>query len=511
MHNKKTRGKTLSRCVIFACFYLLQACLFVPSAISNNLQLSNATIVSQDLTSDTAVIQFDISWDNSWRDFTNYDAVWFFIKYSDDSGQTWSHLILKTSGTNPSGFSAGTGTGVDVIVPTDKRGCFIQRSSNGSGTLDTKGIRIVWDYGVDGVADSTVKDIGLKIFAIEMVYVPQGSFYVGDNAISTASLKQGSVDSDPWYIQIEGAISVQDITTNGYYYVSGGNAGENSTGDEFIITSSFPKGYGAFYVMKYEITQGQYADFLNTITSSQASARYPDQSGNNRHTISGTHPNYMASRPGRACNYLSWMDLAAYADWAGLRPMTELEFEKAARGKDITAVDGELAWGNTSITGAAAISGSEDGTETITNAEANSCYNNQTFSGGDEGAGPLRAGIFATASSTRQRAGATYYGILEFSGSVWERCVSIGNSSGRNFLGTNGDGALSSGGNATNEDWPGYTSAQGVDGAAGSGFKGGSWLETTAGNLAVSNRSKAALTSTTRSSDYGGRCVRTAP
>ena len=33
--------------------------------------------------------------------------------------------------------------------------------------------------------------------------------------------------------------------------------------------------------------------------------------------------------------YISWPDLLAYADWAALRPITELEYEKAARGVDV--------------------------------------------------------------------------------------------------------------------------------------------------------------------------------
>ena len=33
----------------------------------------------------------------------------------------------------------------------------------------------------------------------------------------------------------------------------------------------------------------------------------------------------------RACNFLNWNDLAAYLQWAALRPMTELEFEKICR------------------------------------------------------------------------------------------------------------------------------------------------------------------------------------
>jgi hypothetical protein len=39
--------------------------------------------------------------------------------------------------------------------------------------------------------------VEIRVFGIEMVYIPQGSFFAGDNATSTASFKQGSSDKDP--------------------------------------------------------------------------------------------------------------------------------------------------------------------------------------------------------------------------------------------------------------------------------------------------------------------------
>lgn len=45
-----------------------------------------------------------------------------------------------------------------------------------------------------------------------------------------------------------------------------------------------------------------------------------------------------------SANDLSWMDGAVLADWAALRPFTELEFEKAARGPVVPVAD-EFAWG----------------------------------------------------------------------------------------------------------------------------------------------------------------------
>ena len=509
-------------------------------ALANNPHVSSVGVVDQNSGSHTVKIQFNLSWDNSWRDITNYDAVWIFIKYSADSGSTWHHATLKTSGTNSAGFVRGTGTAIDIVVPNDRVGCFIQRSGNGTGTVSTDGIRLVWDYAANGLSDADARKTStrVKVFAIEMVYIPEGNFYAGDGSQSLpanpslAAFRQagGANCYDPWSITSENAISVTDAegcNASNHYYTSTGASGEDASGSAFDINASYPKGHAAFYLMKYEISEGQWAGFFNTLTPAQQAARdITAASGKNgdgvvnRNTLSWTSGNIRSTRPSRACGFLSWMDLTAYADWAGLRPMTELEFEKASRGP-LAPVAGEFAWGNTSITPPAAggISGIENGGETITTNGANALYDNVSFTGvAEAGTGPLRVGIFSTPSTTtRAAAGAGFYGNMDLSGNVWERVVSLGNARGRGFTGSHGDGTLTTApgfeGNATNMDWPGLdaTPSRGITGADGSGLKGGSWASTDAARLAVSDRDQAANADTTRAADYGGRCARTAP
>ena len=217
------------------------------------------------------------------------------------------------------------------------------------------------------------------------------------------------------------------------------------------------------------------------------------------------------------------MDGCAYLDWAALRPMTELEFEKAARGP-LSPVAGEYAWGSTSITAAVTISMSPElGLETITTAGANCCYNVTTFSRGDDflGAGttytqgPLRVGIFATSTSTRATSGAGYYGAMELSGNLEERTVTIGNATGRAFTGLHGDGVLVSlagyEGNADVTNWPGTdaTPARGVTGGTGGGRKAGSWTNSSCGVCEISDRTVAAQDISSRNSAFGARGVRT--
>ena len=142
------------------------------------------------------------------------------------------------------------------------------------------------------------------------------------------------------------------------------------------------------------------------------------------------------------------MDGAAYSDWAGLRPLTELEYEKACRGT-LTPVADEYVWGTATIA---------DSAYTLSNAGANNEGIASNYSSGAGNAsygttdgsidGPLRVGIFAANSlnSGRMTAGASYYGIMELSGNLWERPVTIGNATGRGFTGLHGDGALDASG-----------------------------------------------------------------
>ena len=117
--------------------------------------------------------------------------------------------------------------------------------------------------------------------------------------------------------------------------------------------------------------------------------------------------------------------------------------------------------------------------------------------------GPVRVGIFATAASSRVSAGASYWGIMELSGNVWERPVTIGHATGRAFTGLHGNGLLTSGGDADVTAWPNTT-------ATGAGLRGGNWA-TASTSLRVSDRGNTAFVYAVRASHSGWRAVRTAP
>lgn len=483
---------------------------------ANGLVITNGEVLDQNVSESTVTVKFDLSWQNAWKDGTNHDAVWVFMKYSDDDGKTWKHATLAISGTNPSGFYKGDGTPVEIVVPQDLRGAFVRKTTSGTGAVLTTGMKFVWDYGLDGVeSDKVLSSLVVKLFAVEMVQVPQGAFYAGDSA-STASFVQGASDAAAWYVSTPGPIQVTNAASDAFYYVSSGYLGEDSTGAAFTIPPFFPNGFNGFYVMKYEITEGEWVSFFNTLTDTQKAQRDITAVGSGkgtdavfkRNTVAWTSGKATSTREDRACNYLSWADGAAFADWAGLRPMTELEFEKIARGAANAPIAEEYAWGTASASAASSITGTENGSETA-NAGTNAVFNNVTYTGGDGGQGPLRAGIFATQSTNRVAAGAAFYGAMELSGNLVERVVSVGNSHGRAFAGTNGDGTLSPGGYANNADWPGYSGGE-VAAAEGSGLRGGSWSDS-GDRLRVSDRQEASQPMSSRHSRLGFRAVRTAP
>ena len=393
-----------------------------------------------------------------------------------------------------------------------------------------------------------------KVFGVEMVYIPEGPFYAGDgNSTSTARFKEGSSDDDPWYIQAESAFSTTAGASNGFYYTSGGASGEEATGTVFLIPSSFPKGYKAFYLMKYELTEGQWVSFFNTLSTSAKTNRditsaveggKSSDSVVTRNTVSWNSSlptsDATTSRPDRPVSYISWPDFCAYIDWAGLRPFTELEFEKATRGTDIFPVVNEYAWGKTTFNPAQANEifpdADEDGSEQIFDGASNINSNALSWTTGDgrsggaaQGqAGPLRVGIFAESSTNRATAGAGFYGNMELSGNLSEMIVTIGKQKGRQFLGTHGDGELANltgyEGNATNTDWPGMNTtdtARGITGTEGSGYRGGDFQTADATIYQISTRTNAAKDADGQGYNQrydgsaaiyaGGRAARTAP
>lgn len=512
---------------------IVNAMLVVAGAVqANNMSVTNITLVDSDV--GYTHVACDVSWDNSWRaawqegssTVTNWDAAWVFVKFRVATNNApWQHASLSTNNSDhivPAQAVFNVGTSSNAVSPNVGVGGFLYRKDEGSGTW-TNTVKLRWNYAQNGVA-STQK-VQVSVHAIEMVYVPQGSFKVG-----SGGTEAGSFTAGPW---VSGATTPFAITNEDALMITndvGSLWGTTSAsiGSTGVLAAVYPKGFNAFYCMKYEITQGQWVDFFNMLTDTQKTTRditggtynstgKGTDSETNRNTIAWISGDASCTTPNRVCNFLKWKDSAAYTDWAGLRPVTELEFEKACRGP-LTPVASEYVWGTSFIMdddgdGTIDLSAPEDGSEVWTNSElaqlgvggrGAAVYGGNIIriNGVDSGIGPVRAGLFATAASTRSTSGATYWGIMEMGGSMWERCVTVYDT-GRLFTGATGDGLLDSNGNANTGFWPSD------DYGAGTGLRGAG-LESTANNLRTSDRSLATSTSNKRSYSSGFRAVRQA-
>ncbi len=339
-----------------------------------------------------------------------------------------------------------------------------------------------------------------------MVYVTEGAFEVGDGGSLPGTFEAGDSGS-PFTISSEdglilGGTSITNLSNHDY------GDDDFNYADSQILQPSYPKGFDAFYLMKYEISQGQYAAFLSALPTTEADIRFANQYGEDGYTIQLIAvPNlYQADLPDRAANYLNWVDLAWYADWSGLRPMSELEYEKACRGAD-SSVLGEYAWGNALIR-LLSYTIEDIGTTAERISDPTAGAGNAMHYGSTLDFRVIfKCGAAAAAfeNPSRQEAGAGYFGAMDLTGNAIERIVNISSVEGRLFDGDNhGDGDPSG---TTVDTWPSIDEAVPENVGKGTGSRGGSW---TIGltNGPVSSRIVSNYDDPIRSSTGGGRLVR---
>jgi len=431
-----------------------------------------------------------------------------------------SPITFSTDGVLPAAMTAGT----VYYVHSPTADSFNISTTPGGTRISTSGNTQSGQQRINAPAIMFGDNIQVKVFAIEMVYIPQGAFTVGSGGAEPGAFYTSPTTTSPYTISSENAINVGSTAGYLYYNASYSSYAGDRTG---TIPADYPKGYNAFFIMKYEITQGQYRDFLNNLTRTQQNNRIYTQSASyftlyNSNTVSTyrngvRNPDFVPASPESitfGCDlnsngifneaddgewipcFMSEADGRAYADWAGLRPFTELEYEKAARGGGMMPNANEYAWGTTNIVQATGVANGGTKDEMAIPDSVNAIY-------GDVAAledGPLRSGFAATASSGREQAGASYYGVMELSGNLWERPVTCGTSYGRNFTGLHGNGFLDSSGNSNVSGWPASN---------GFGLRGGTCTDTTISRLCISDRYYGGYNSSSRSSNYGFRAART--
>jgi formylglycine-generating enzyme required for sulfatase activity len=433
--------------------YLMVSFAISSISLANNLILGTPTISGSTLT-------FTIKWDNSWKVAdgpTNWDAVWIFVKRQTCVTGTvnpWIHATLDASG------QSVTGSELQVDNVTDNAGVFVRRATNGIGNITQATVTLTLASAIGGD--------NIRVFGMEMVNVPTGGFYIGDGNPSYYSF--GNSTNQP--VQITSATT--SLTTADY-----GN--QQQLGSTVTLPSTYPFGYDRFYCMKYEITCAQYVGFLNTLTYDQQLHKQQDMNWNTTPPTSAAGTLFMGyaqyrieiKTPGISTTSLTpavyacetndngiydedcdglglpvslrqehWL---TFMEWAALRPMTEFEFEKACRGP-LAPVNGEKAWGSVDIA-----------QFQYTNADWGCSTDAQTYFAlglcNYQTGRMYRAGSAASSITDRVHAGATYYGILDMSGSTYERCVGGWGYDYSTYTTANGDGNINSDGTCGMSIW----------------------------------------------------------
>ena len=516
------------------------ALFLMHGAQANNIQVANTTLTGN--TGTEVMVQFDISWENSWRGggVANWDAAWVFVKYKLPGDGGFTHARLEATGhVAPSGSLLDLGLltpGTAYDASTNPAlGVFIRRDADGTGTFNANGVQLRWNYGALAIAYTDITEV--QVYAIEMVYMNQGAFYLGSGGTETNAFRVNT-PAAPYQVTSEAPIAIGNNPPGALWA-----DGEIQNG---TLTAAYPKGFAAAYMMKYEMSQQQYVDFLNSLTRVQQAARVETDLSvgvsavNERYVMNGLPT--MGYRNGIRCdatidpnssitfycdangndiggeaddgqwvaaNEMNLSDVAAFLDWSAIRFMTELEYEKACRGP-LPPLPNEFPWRTASIT-----SGPFTLDNAFTTSEGlatgySSTVGNAMYGGATANAGSMRVGSFAAnpANTGRISAGAGYYGAMELAGNQVELVISAGNSSGQAYNGSHGDGALTIAGGHDPATWPPLTDHDQMC------FRGGGFTTTvaTVGQLQVSDRTLGATANDAiRLRSVGGRGVRTAP
>ena len=412
---------------------------------AGGIRVENVVFFAPRESPDVMRATFDISWENAWRNDRNHDAAWVFLKLQREDG-SYIHIRVAPEGHRIIQLPGRPRIEGEIAHVDGGTGIFVRPSERHRRDVAW---RVSVDFHPDDIDEALVTGV-IRVFAIEMVYVPEGPFEIGDSdatSVGFGSYYEAGPGGTPrarFRVDSERAVAVGPEEGR-LHYVAAEYVGDA----QGPVPAAFPKGYTAFYVMKYELSQGQYVAFLNSLAAGVVAERvnfldetYYDKRG----TISFEDDAYVARRPERPMNFITWDDGLAFTDWAGLRPMTDFEFTKAARGPESPG-PGAFPWGTSSRDALARFVGPDD---------------DLILAGGwteDQ-----------LTDETREVFGASYYWVMDLAGSVWERVITAGQSDGRRFEGSHGDGILSEAARATNEDWPHTWAEQEGHGYRGGGF-----------------------------------------
>ncbi|MBO6576590.1 MAG: SUMF1/EgtB/PvdO family nonheme iron enzyme [Rhodothermales bacterium] len=469
---------------------LVAVALSASGVRATDIRVEHVESVRNPLDARSPFVAVTVSWDNAWFNERNHDAAWLFFKVLRPSGYQHLYLIPESGVLLAKGEVAMPDA--DVLVADDGTGAFVRPASTWRGRLQYR-VLLRQD------AERTPLNAGTEIaaYAVEMVYIPEGPVELGDpdpRALDYGAFFRSDASGRPaGTFRITAAdqeIPVGPDAGSLYYQVRRDIYQGDQSGP---IPGTFPNGFAGFYLMKYEVSQGEYAAFLSSLAGWPGAGHranvgdplYRERGG----SIRMTQGRFVADHPDRRNVFWHWDDMMAFTDWAGLRPYTEFEFTKAARGP-LEPQPLEYPWNSADF----------DVMQRRIHPESQDAV---MLNGLDES---------DMTEANRAQFGASYYWVMDLAGSMWEKVVTAGDEVGRAFTGNHGDGTVDSYGDADVAGWPsGYKASKGY-GYRGGGYYGRAVSQSDFNPFSpIALRTYGAWSGGPRNAAYGFRAARTAP
>lgn len=302
---------------------LIFVCCSLHPLWASNLKITNVSFTGSptDKSNPSLFVYVTLRWENSWNNEKNKDGVWLFFKMNHQNDiRSQRHVNVKKTGHYLVHNYANNKVTPGFYIPDHAAGVLVYPEQKLRGSIHW---RLKFELNLaelNGIDFSNV--VFGKAFGIEMVHIPEGAFYAGESDTIQQARASAFYDySTKQHIYIESEKSIAVGKNKGDIFYQNSEAPQYRGDVQGTVSDQFPKGYNSFWIMKYELNQGQYVEFLNSIsnTPSQLHANFAGKMYYaDRGTIEFENGKYKSDSPERPANFISWDDGCAFADWAGL-------------------------------------------------------------------------------------------------------------------------------------------------------------------------------------------------